>query len=145
AVLRLRTLRIGCEMIEDRQRERRGLAGAGLGDADDIALLQHERDGLGLDWGGGDVLFFGKGAKDRLCEAEVVKRAQVKVFLYAAAPPRRIAGARNAGFETSRVVRAVGSGRTSVSRAENRSGWNSHAARRRFESKSLPTPRTWQF
>ena len=37
------------EALQDRQHERRGLAGAGLGDADDVASAQHERDGFGLD------------------------------------------------------------------------------------------------
>ena len=61
------------EVVEDRQREGRGLAGAGLRDADDVAAKGGERDGLGLDRGGGFVFFFGEGAKDRLCEAEIVK------------------------------------------------------------------------
>ena len=69
------------EVVEDRQREGRGLAGAGLGDADDVAALEGERNGLGLDRGGGLVFFFGDGAKDRLCEAEVVKRSQRVSFL----------------------------------------------------------------
>ena len=64
---------LGVQMIEDRQREGRGLAGAGLRDADDVAALGGERDGLGLDRGGGDVFFFRKRAEDRLCEAEIVK------------------------------------------------------------------------
>ena len=60
-------------MIEDRQREGRGLAGSGLRDADDVAALQGEGNGLGLDRGGSDVFLFGKRAKDRLCEAEIVE------------------------------------------------------------------------
>ena len=92
AGLRLRAGAVGGEVIEDRQREGRGLAGAGLGDADDVALGEQQRDGLGLDRGGGDVFFFGKGAKDRLCEAEIVKGVQFKVFLYAGGPPRMDAG-----------------------------------------------------
>jgi hypothetical protein len=59
--------------VEDRQRERGGLAGAGLRDADDVASGKHDRDGVGLDRGWGDVLLVGKGTRDRLCEAEVVK------------------------------------------------------------------------
>ena len=54
-------------------REGCGLAGSGLRDADDIAALQHEWNSLGLDRSGSDVFLFGEGAKDRLCEAEVVK------------------------------------------------------------------------
>ena len=88
AGLGLRANTVGREVVEDRQREGRGLAGAGLGDADDIALGEQQRNGLGLDRGGGDVFFFGEGAKDRLCEAEIVKRVQFTVFLCAAGPPR---------------------------------------------------------
>ena len=61
------------QVMEDRQRESRGFAGSGLRDADDIAALQGERDGLGLDRRGGKVFLFGECAKDRLSEAEVVK------------------------------------------------------------------------
>ena len=64
------------EQREDRQREGGGLAGAGLRDADEITAGKNQRDGVGLDRGGGDVLLFGKGANDRLCEAEIVKRGQ---------------------------------------------------------------------
>ena len=106
-VLRLRARAVGGEVIEDRQREGRGLAGAGLGDADDVAPGEQQRDGLGLDRGGGDVFLFGEGAKDRLCEAEFVKRVQFKVFLYAGGPSHECERKPNAGFETSRVDRAV--------------------------------------
>ena len=64
---------LGVEVIEDRQREGRGLAGAGLRNADDVAALASDRDGLGLDRSGSFVFLFREGAKDRLCEAEVVK------------------------------------------------------------------------
>ncbi len=67
------TLTLVEQVIQDRQREGRGLAGSGLCDADDIAALQGERNGLVLDRSGSDVFLFGEGAKDRLCEAEVVK------------------------------------------------------------------------
>ncbi len=64
---------LGGEAVEDRQREGRGLAGAGLRDADEVAACEDERNGLGLDRSGSDVFLFGEGAGDRLCEAEVVK------------------------------------------------------------------------
>jgi hypothetical protein len=60
-------------MIQDRQREGCGLACARLCDADDIADLARKRNGLGLDRSWSDVFLFGKGAKDRRCEAELVK------------------------------------------------------------------------
>ena len=73
AGLALRAHALVEQVVQDRQREGRGLAGAGLRDADDVAACKRDRNGLGLDRRGGDVFFFGKGAKDRLCEAEVVK------------------------------------------------------------------------
>ena len=72
--------RLAGEAVEDRQREGRGLAGAGLRDADEVAPCEQERDGLGLDRGGGDVALFGEGAEDRLCEAEFVKGVQLQSF-----------------------------------------------------------------
>ena len=77
AALLLERLPVGGEPVEDRQRERGGLAGAGLRDADEVAAGEDQRDGVGLDRGGGDVLLFSKGAGDRLCEAEVVKGGQM--------------------------------------------------------------------
>ena len=64
---------LGVQVIDDRQRERRGLAGSGLRDADDIAALHGDRNGLGLDRRGSEVFFFRERADDRLYEAEVVK------------------------------------------------------------------------
>jgi hypothetical protein len=61
------------QVIEDRQREGRGFAGSGLRNADDVAALGGEGNGLRLDRSGGFVFLFSEGAKDRLCEAEVVK------------------------------------------------------------------------
>jgi hypothetical protein len=43
------------ESREHRQRERRGLAGAGLRDAEHVAPCEHVRYGLLLDWSGGGV------------------------------------------------------------------------------------------
>jgi hypothetical protein len=64
---------LGVQVVDDRQREGCGLAGSGLRDADDIAALRGEGNGLGLDRGRSDVFLFRKGASDRLYEAEVVK------------------------------------------------------------------------
>ena len=61
------------QMIDDRQRESGGLAGSSLRDADDIAALHRERNGLGLDRRGSEIFFFREGADERLYEAEVVK------------------------------------------------------------------------
>ncbi len=81
AGLALGTDAVGGDAIENRQRERGGLAGAGLCDADQVAAADHQRNSLILDGGGSDVLLFSKGTCDRLCEAEVVKRVQFKNFL----------------------------------------------------------------
>ena len=37
------------EPLQEREREPRGLAGAGLGASEDVATLQHQRNGLRLD------------------------------------------------------------------------------------------------
>ena len=46
---RARAGRVRAELREDGQAERGGLAGAGLGAADDVASGEHERDGAELD------------------------------------------------------------------------------------------------
>ena len=76
AALRLRPDAAFEQAVQDRQREGGGLAGAGLGDADDVAAGQRERNGLGLDGGGGEVVLFGKRASDRFGEAEIMKGGQ---------------------------------------------------------------------
>src|SRR5262245_36239762 len=75
------------EMIEDRQREGRGLAGSGLCDADDVARRQHLRDGLGLDRGGGGVLLVFECAGDGFGEAEFEKGSQCRIFPVARRAP----------------------------------------------------------
>ena len=67
------TLTLVEQVIEDRQREGRGLAGSGLRNTNGIAALKGYRNGLILDRSGSDVLLFREGAKDRRCEAEIVK------------------------------------------------------------------------
>ena len=68
-------------MMQDRQRECRGLAGAGLRNADDIAAGEDNRNGLRLDGRRRDVFFLGQGARDRCAEAEIMKGAQSLDFL----------------------------------------------------------------
>ena len=67
-------------MIEDRQREGRRLAGAGLRDADEIAAREYVRDGFGLDRGRGFVLFVFKSLRDGRGKAEVLKRSMDQTF-----------------------------------------------------------------
>ena len=57
---------IGGELMQDRQRKGRGLAGAGLGDSDNIATRHDGRNSLRLDRGRREVFFFGKGTRDRV-------------------------------------------------------------------------------
>ena len=64
AALAHRRTWLGGELVQDRQREGRGLAGTGLGDADDVAARHHGRDGLGLDRSWREVLFLGEGTYD---------------------------------------------------------------------------------
>ncbi len=56
---------------QQRQREGRGLAGAGLGLAQHVAAGQHRRDGGGLDGGWGFVAHFGDRGHDRRGQAEI--------------------------------------------------------------------------
>ena len=58
------------QAVQDRQGEGRRLAGAGLGDAEQVLAGQHGRDGLGLDRGRGLIAFGRKGLQDRLGQAQ---------------------------------------------------------------------------
>ncbi len=62
--------RRGGEALQQRQAERAGLAGAGLGDAEQVASLQQHRNAAGLDRGRGGEVLRRQGAQDRLGEAE---------------------------------------------------------------------------
>ncbi len=64
------------QAMEDRQRERRRLAGAGLGDAADVAAGHHIGDGLRLDRGGLLVAFGRKRLQDRLGQSEIGEKSQ---------------------------------------------------------------------
>ena len=93
--------------MQDRQGEGGGLSGSGLGDADDLASFEDERNGVGLDGGGGDVVFFGKSTRNRFGEAESIKRGQCATFSLANVLPRFRPGTASAVIRTSRVVRAA--------------------------------------
>ena len=81
--------------MEDRERERCGLAGAGLGDADDVTAGKCERYGLGLDRGRGEVVLFYKRSRDGVGEAEVLKGGQkVSSFHIKRQAPRLMAAGR---------------------------------------------------
>ena len=74
--------------MQDRQREGRRLAGAGLRNSDHVAAGQRDRNRLGLDGGRRDVFFFRECTREGLGEAEIVKRAQVGTFCCANPHPR---------------------------------------------------------
>ena len=67
--------RVG-EPVERRQHERRGLAGAGLGDAEQVAAGQDGRDGLRLDRRRHGVIFRRERVEEGLREPEVGKFGQ---------------------------------------------------------------------
>ena len=66
--------------MQDRQRERGGLAGPRLRDADEIAAREHGRNRSRLDRRRRLVFFFGESARNRCGEPEFVKRFQVRSF-----------------------------------------------------------------
>ena len=75
--------RAGGKLLQDRQREGGGFAGAGLGDPDHVAARHDDRDGLYLDRGRNGVFFFGDCSRNRVVEAEAVEGGQIKGFPYA--------------------------------------------------------------
>ncbi len=75
-VLRRGLAPIGVQAMEDRQREGGRLAGAGLGDADQVASGDEVRNGLRLDRRRDFMARVCKRLEDRLCEAEFVERIQ---------------------------------------------------------------------
>jgi len=76
-----RALRLFRQALEDRQGKGRGLAGAGLGDAEQIFAGKQRRNRLGLDGRGIFVAFGGKRPKKGLGEIEVCKRRHFEYFL----------------------------------------------------------------
>ena len=62
------------------EREGRRLAGTGLGDADDVAAGQCEGDGLSLDGGGRQVVFFSERTRNGIGKAEILKGGQNRVL-----------------------------------------------------------------
>jgi hypothetical protein len=83
---------LGGEVLEHRQREGRGLAGAGLGDAQHVAALQQQRNGAGLDRRGGDVVGGVQRTQQRLGQAEVRKRRIVQENTFKTAAAHRRGG-----------------------------------------------------
>ena len=110
AAFALERARIRGETMQDRQREGRGLAGAGLRDADHVAARHDDRDGLRLDRGRGGVFFFGEGTRDRVVKIEVVKIRSKNRLSVACACRGRCAKRRGrhcGEYETPRAIWAV--------------------------------------
>ena len=63
--------------MEDRQGEGGGLAGAGLGDAQQVAAGQDRGNGQGLDRGGLGIALFGQRLQQGLGEAEGFEISQL--------------------------------------------------------------------
>ena len=64
---------VGDEAVEDRQREGRRLAGAGLGDADQVASVHQDGNGLSLNGGRLGVAHLGQRGHERRGKAEAVE------------------------------------------------------------------------
>ena len=79
-----RRLLVGDQAVEDRQREGGRLAGAGLGDADQVAALHQDGNGLRLDGRRLGVAHLGQRGDERRGKAEAVKIFQVMIFQTAA-------------------------------------------------------------
>ena len=94
------------EMMEDRQREGRGLAGSGLRDADDVARCQHLRDGLRLNRRRGGILLVFECAGDGFGEAEFEKGGQIRNLSCGETGRLRTgaAAARGGKLDTPRVL-----------------------------------------
>jgi len=72
-----RGARVGEEMVEDRQREGGGLAGSGLGDADEVAPGHQRGNRLRLDRRRLAIAHFGHSGDERRGEAEAVEIFQL--------------------------------------------------------------------
>ncbi len=87
AAARGRLLVLG-QAMQDRQGEGGGLAGAGLGDAQQVAAAHDQRDGLRLDRGRGGVALVGQRLQKGFGEAEIGELSQVRCFRAATNPFR---------------------------------------------------------
>src|SRR5260221_11910677 len=93
--------------MQDGKRKRRGLAGAGLGDADDVAARQRERNGLSLDGGGREIILFFERTRDGIGKAEILKGGQkVGSFHYKRQAPGGSRQERVRGVRDTRVFGA---------------------------------------
>src|SRR3982074_2959717 len=83
-----------------------GLAGAGLGNADDVTAGKREGNGLSLDGCGREIILFFERTRDGIGEAEILKGGQkVGTFHYKGRRPAVSPGARE-GVRDTRVFGA---------------------------------------
>ena len=109
AALGLRPDAVLQNAVQDRQREGRGLAGAGLGDADDVTASDGERNGLGLDRRGRVVVFFLESTRNGFGEAEILKGGQKRgSFQSKRQAPNRFGQERARGCQRHPRVWGVG-------------------------------------
>ena len=95
---------VGQDAMEDRQGERGGPAGAGLGNADDVAAGQCEGNGLGLDRSGREIILFFERTRDGIGEAEILKGGQkIGSFHYKRQAPGGDRQERARGVRDTRV------------------------------------------
>ena len=94
AALAGRRALVGIEALENGKREGGRLAGAGLGDAQDVAALEHEGNGLRLDGRGGLVILGCQRLQEGSGEAEVSKSGHVVSFIGCGVRPDAIAHER---------------------------------------------------
>ena len=74
-----------------RRGEGAGLAGAGLGDAEQVVTFEQRRNGLGLDRSGDDIALGREGAQNVLGQAEIGKLSHKESFMSSAtARARRV-------------------------------------------------------
>src|SRR3977135_3480280 len=93
--------------MQDREREGCGLAGAGLGNADDVTAGECDGDGLSLDRRGREIILFLEGARDGIGKAEILKGGQkVGSFHYKRQAPDGIRQERARGVRDTRVFGA---------------------------------------
>ena len=72
---------LGVEPLQQRQREGRGLAGAGLGSREQVATVVNRRNGRGLDGGGHGVPDFLHGTQEGGRKAELFKGHEITIAL----------------------------------------------------------------
>ena len=96
------------QAVQDRQREGCGLAGAGLGDADDVTSGESEGDGLGLDGRGRQIIFFLERTRDWIGKAEILKGGQKVVLSIKTAGARLQCQERAEGVRDNPRVWGVG-------------------------------------